>query len=896
MAVKKSELYSILWEACNKLRGGVEPSRYKDYVLVLLFFKYVSDRYKGKRFAEFEVNEGASFDDLVKAAGKSDVGERVDIIIQKFLEDNKLKGLLPDVSFNNPDELGKGKELVDKVSGLIRVFQNPAIDFKSNMASGDDIIGDAYEYFMMKFAQESGKSKGQFYTPSEVSRTVARLIGIGNIDTTAQRPYTLHDPAAGSGSLLIRAADEAPTRADGSSLVDIYGQEKYPDTAGLAKMNFILHNKATGEIKASNTLSDPQYINDFGELTKFDFIVMNPPFSDKDWTDGIKVDKDKFKRFDGYSTTPPKKNGDYAWFLHVLKALKSTGKAGIILPHGILFRGNSEETIRKEILKKKWIKGIVSLPSNLFYGTGIPACIILVDKENADERKGIFFIDASDGYKKDGDKNRLREQDIEKIVQTFNNKTEINGYSRFVSYEEIDKNHDGNLNVPRYIQKIDETLPQNIESHLNGGIPKLDIESLEKLWEVSPGLKTKLFKPKDEIKGIFDLKVIPEAVEETIAQDSNIEGEATKESEQLFSDFEKSAADTLLGINADTDPKKIIRHLGFAMLASYDASKIISNYDAYDVLLNYWNEKLQDDVYVIKSLGYEAAREIEYVYATKKGKDENGDEIKVEDKSKIKSFDGVLIPREIIEKEYFATELNEIEKLNEQVNILISEMDEMIEEQSGEESLFAEVLNDKGDSITKGNLNNRIKLIESKKESEDAAVLAELLGYFNDDKLKAEDFAQQQSNIANYDIRNKDGKLGKQKISTAIKLAKETATIPEDFMEEYTLLLAYQEKVEQLEKINKTINDKISELDEKVTNKYSEISMEEIKTLLFDKKWMTRIREDIKIELDSAMNLWISKVHTIANRYEKTLSDIEEETKKSEAEVKAALERMGYKW
>lgn len=163
MAVKKSELYSILWKACNKLRGGVEPSRYKDYVLVLLFFKYVSDRYKGKRFAEFTVNEGASFDDLVKAKGKSDVGERVDVIIQKFLEDNRLKGLLPDVSFNNPDELGKGKELVDKVSGLIAVFENPAIDFKSNVASGDDIIGDAYEYFMMKFAQESGKSKGQFY-------------------------------------------------------------------------------------------------------------------------------------------------------------------------------------------------------------------------------------------------------------------------------------------------------------------------------------------------------------------------------------------------------------------------------------------------------------------------------------------------------------------------------------------------------------------------------------------------------------------------------------------------------------------------------------------------------------------------------------------------------------
>lgn len=436
MAVKKSELYSLLWEACNKLRGGVEPSRYKDYVLVLLFFKYVSDRYKGQPFAEFTVSQGASFDDLIAAKGRSDIGERVDKILQKFLEDNRLQGALPDVSFNNREELGSGKELVDRVTGLIGVFQNPAIDFKNNRASGDDIIGDAYEYFMMKFAQESGKSKGQFYTPSEVSRIIARLIGIGDIKQMPNKKWTLHDPAAGSGSLLIRAADEAPMDENGDSIVTIFGQEKYPDTAGLAKMNFVLHNKGTGEIKSGNTLADPQYLDEFGELKKFDFIVMNPPFSDKDWTDGITTTKDKFRRFDGFGI-PPEKNGDYAWFLHVLKALDSNGKAGIILPHGVLFRGNAEESIRIEVLKKKYIKGIVSLPGNLFYGTGIPACIIIIDKENADERDGIFLIDASRGYKKDGNKNRLREQDIEKIVQTFTHRLEIKGYSRFVKYSDI---------------------------------------------------------------------------------------------------------------------------------------------------------------------------------------------------------------------------------------------------------------------------------------------------------------------------------------------------------------------------------------------------------------------------------------------------------------------------
>ena len=357
MAVKKSELYSILWEACNKLRGGVEPARYKDYVLVLLFHKYVSDRYKGQPYAMFTVNPGTSFDDLVLAKGKPDVGERVDKILQKFLEDNHLQGALPDVSFNNADELGSGKELVDKVSGLIGVFQNPAIDFRTNRASGDDIIGDAYEYFMMKFAQESGKSKGQFYTPSEVSRIIARLIGIGNIKQSADKYWTLYDPAAGSGSLLIRAADEAPIDEDGNSIVTIYGQEKDHSTAGLATMNLILHQKGNGQILKGNTLVNPQFKDDFGQLRKFDFVVMNPPFSDKSWSDGLKASSDKYKRFEGFGI-PPEKNGDYAWFLHVLKSLNSTGKAGIVMPHGVLFRGNAEETIRIQLLNTHYIKGM----------------------------------------------------------------------------------------------------------------------------------------------------------------------------------------------------------------------------------------------------------------------------------------------------------------------------------------------------------------------------------------------------------------------------------------------------------------------------------------------------------------------------------------------------------
>ena len=896
MAVKKSELYSLLWEACNKLRGGVEPARYKDYVLVLLFFKYVSDRYKGQPFAEFKISDGASFDDLIKAKGKSDVGERVDKILQKFLEDNKLQGALPDVSFNNPDELGYGKELVDKVSGLIAVFQNPAIDFKNNRASGDDIIGDAYEYFMMKFAQESGKSKGQFYTPSEVSRIIARLIGIGNIKQMPTKKWTLYDPAAGSGSLLIRAADEAPVDENGDSIVTIFGQEKDIATAGLARMNLILHQKGTGEIKKGNTLASPAFTDEFGELKKFDFIVMNPPFSDKSWSDGIKATEDKYKRFDGYGI-PPEKNGDYAWFLHVLKSLDSNGKAGIIMPHGILFRGNSEETIRIAILRKRWIKGIISLPANLFYGTGIPACIVIIDKEDADKREGIFLIDASRGFKKDGNKNRLREQDIEKIVRTFINQDEIEGYSRFVKYSDILEKNAGNLNVSRYIQKIDDTLPQNIAAHLKGGIPGTDIDSLKRLWSISPALKQKIFTCTDNQQNIYHLAIPSENIEEAIWQDVDVQNEKKKEVETMFTQWRDAVKSILLNINSETNPKQLIRTISSMLLDTYKSALLLDNYDVYDCLMNYWNAKLQDDVYAIKAYGYEAGREIEYEYAQKKVKDENGETVTVDDTSKVKSFDGVLIPKEIIEMSYFPEELDTINALTEKSVALGAELDEMREEESGDDGLLKEVLNENGDGIPKANLNKRLKELESKKTSAVMDAMTKLMTLFDEGKTdEMEALISKAPELAEFDIRNKNGTFGKAKLKAALKLAMDSAVVPEIYKEEYDALLAYQAKMIEKEETDKAIKEAQKALDDKVQAKYGELTVDEIKHILFDMKWMAKLEASIRDEIELVLNSMSSKVLLIAKRYEHTLREIEEDTEKSRQAVMAALERMGYKW
>lgn len=896
MAVKKSELYSMLWEACNKLRGGVEPARYKDYVLVLLFHKYVSDRYKGDPLAVYKVTDKTSFDALIETKGKPDIGEQVDKIIRKFMDDNQLQGSLPDVSFNNTDELGSGKELVDKVSGLIGVFQNPAIDFRNNRASGDDIIGDAYEYFMMKFAQESGKSKGQFYTPSEVSRIIARLIGIGDIKPIPDKSWTLYDPAAGSGSLLIRAADEAPRDAFGDPLVTIFGQEKDHSTAGLANMNLVLHQKGMGRVERGNTLVAPFFKDSFGQLRTFDFIVMNPPFSDKSWSDGLKASKDPYHRFEGFGI-PPEKNGDFAWFLHVIKSLDSKGKAGIVMPLGVLFRGSAEESIRKEILKRRYIKGIVGLPANLFYGTGIPACLVFIDKESAETREGIFFIDASSGFRKDGNKNRLREQDIEKIVRVYIAQEEIRGYSRMVPYSEItDKNtNNGNMNVPRYIQKVDSSLPQNIAAHLRGGIPKHDIDTLDRLWTVSGELKDAIFTCVDAAHEIYQLALASDAIEVAFEQDAKLQAERRKEGTEVFETWRGDVRELLLGITGKTDPRLFIRGMGSMILEAYRGSLLLDHYDIYDCLMNYWNEGLQDDVYAIKAYGYGAAREVEYTYAQKKVKDVRGETIMVDDKSKVKSFDGVLLPRAIIEAEYFADELAALQKLTDRREEIASAMEEMREEESGEEGLFRDVLSESGD-LRRANLTKRIKFLESKKTSPEMAALQKITELFEPGVTDAADrVIRETPAVENYNIRNKNGTLTTAKLRAALKDAAAEAMLPEVYRDEYEALMTYQGKLNEYDALGKKIKAAQKALDALVLAKYRVLTDDELKHLLFDCKWMPRLYADISGEIDRILNDYASRVIIIAKRYEHTLSEIEDKTVKSREAVRQALERMGYK-
>ena len=483
MPIKKSDLYSSLWTACDSLRGGMDASQYKDYVLTLLFIKYVSDKYANSKDLRPAViiPKGASFTDLVALKGKDGIGEKIIThIIGPLTKSNDRLSRNDFPDFNDPNKLGEGKAMVDRLTDLISIFQKPELDFSGNRADHDDILGDAYEYLMRHFASESGKSKGQFYTPSEVSRIIAYVIGIS--PKNAKASTTVYDPTSGSGSLLLKVAAQSGTR------ITIEGQEMDVTTAGLARMNMILHDFPTAKIETGNTLSDPKF-KDGNKLRTYDYVVANPPFSVKTWTTGLTPENDPYERFAW--GVPPTKQGDYAFLLHILRSMKSTGKAACILPHGVLFRGGAEGVIRSQLVRSGYLKGIIGLPANLFYGTGIPACILVLDKENATARKGIFMMDASKGFMKDGNKNRLRERDIHRIVDTFTKQSDEVKFARMVPVAEIaDPKNDFNLNLPRYIDTTELEDLQDIDGHLRGGIPERDLTGAESLiapyWKVLP--------------------------------------------------------------------------------------------------------------------------------------------------------------------------------------------------------------------------------------------------------------------------------------------------------------------------------------------------------------------------------------------------------------------------
>jgi len=692
MAIKKTELYSSLWAGCDELRGGMDASQYKDYVLTLLFLKYVSDKYKDDPYGMIEIPQGASFDDMVALKGDKEIGEKINKIISALAEANDLKSVIDVADFNDEDKLGKGKEMIDRLSKLIGIFEG--LDLSTNRADGDDLLGDAYEYLMRHFATESGKSKGQFYTPSEVSRVLAKLIGI-----TADTPQdaTVYDPTCGSGSLLLKASDEAPRG------LSIFGQEMDNATSALARMNMILHNNATAKIWKGNTLAEPQWKDSEGQLKTFDFAVANPPFSNKNWTNGIDPNHDKFGRF--VWGIPPEKNGDYTFLLHILKSLKNTGKGAVILPHGVLFRGNAEARIREKLIQQGYIKGIIGLPANLFYGTGIPACIIVIDKANAHVRTGIFMVDASKGFIKDGNKNRLRAQDIHKIVDVFTKQLELPRYSRMVTVAEIAKN-DYNLNIPRYIDASEPEDLHDLSAHLQGGIPNRDIDALARYWTVFPNLRAQLFAP--ERDGYSTGLVAAAQVKSTILQHPEFQSFASQSLTPFRAWCTRAALDQ---IKQGDHAKTLIERLSEDLLTSYSQTPLLSKYDIYQILMDYWAAVMQDDVSVVVQDGWAAAGQLYKLEAAKGEKLKETPDLTIQ---KVK-YKAEVIPPALIVARYFTPQQTQVDTLQAALDEATQHLESYLEEHSGDDGLLSDALNDK-DKVTKASVTARLKLTRDAEE------------------------------------------------------------------------------------------------------------------------------------------------------------------------------------
>lgn len=890
MAVKKTELYSSLWASCDALRGGMDSSQYKDYILTLLFMKYVTDKFKGQKYGDLTVFDkahdpnpdpekrtGCSFDDFIALKSNKNIGEGMDKIIARLAEVNdSLKGVIDIAHFNDEQKIGVGQEMVDKLTKLIAIFQRPELNFTHNKAEGDDIIGDAYEYLMRNFASESGKSKGQFYTPAEVSRILAKVIGI---DHCKNHDAEICDPACGSGSLLIRAMAEAPFEIAG------YGQEKDSSTAGLAKMNAVLHNKSWIDIRSGNTFSNPRFISetDASELRSFDYVVANPPFSMKNWTDGVQ----EYGRFDGYGDRPPEKNGDYAWLMHILKTLKSDGKAAVILPHGVLYRGNAEETIRTKIIDKGWIKGIVSLPSNLFYGTGIPACILIIDKEGAANRQGIFMIDASKGYVKDGNKNRLREQDIYRIVTTFNEQIQDDPkYARLVPYSEIkNKRNNYNLNITRYIDSSDGEDAQNIDAHIHGGIPAADIDGLEKFWEVFDSLRESLF---EEMRpGFYKLIADKDEIRNVVYSNEAFAayGDLVDEA---FIKWKEYAYPQLISIDEELEIKAMIVDLANELIKLYEPLVLLDKYDVYQVLLAYWNEIMNDDVIMIATdeKGYALARETENIMGEYTSGKKKGEE-------KVVGWEGKLIPKAIIADHFFASEKSAIEEMEDLAAQTEAKITEMIEE-ADEESVLAELTED--GKVKAKDIEAKIAEILGSVTSPEIKAIEEMYSIWSDISKKADYTAYIAKHSLCKIVLNEKGSTSKTAVSAKIKELRAAAPIPASYAEDYEQLTALNELMTRSDEYAKTVKTLYKELDEKCKEQYEKLTDDEIIDLLVNKKWFNTIANGINELYTSISHTLANRVVVLVERYETTLPELSKNVDDYEAKVKEHLERMGFKW
>lgn len=673
----------MLWESCDALRGGMDPSQYKDYVLTMLFVKYVSDKKRAGDEMLSDLPDDCLFERFKSLKNNPNIGEEINKALERLAVEMGLDNAFTNADFNNEDKLGKGKDKVDTITSLIEVFENKNLDFGTNRAGDDDLIGDAYEYLMRNFASHSGKSKGQFYTPSEVSRLMAKILDIRG-DQSQQ--INIYDPACGSGSLLLRAMAEG--KKDGT-VIGIYGQEKDLATYNMARMNMVLHGMYWSDLRQDDTLNSPQH-RQGTQLDTFDYVVANPPFSLKKWMKSAK-EQDVYGRWSpldaelprlDHSGVPPTSKGDYAFLLHIIRSVKPQGKGACILPHGVLFRGSvekgeAEATIRKELVRSHIVRGIIGLPPNLFYGTGIPACIIIIDKAHAAQSKGIFMIDAKEGFTKDGAKNRLREQDIQRIHDAWVTGRPVEHFCRLVEWDEIERNG-YNLNLPRYIQPRSTEVQQDLYAHMHGGLPLLDVtEEFTRLWAVCPSLRALIFEPHATNQGYMQLTEAARRDLSTLIISDDSYQEQRQNAEAAFQRWYEYMEQDVTLLDKGCTPRNKITEWSTQLLEDFTHQiSLIDRYDIFDELMKYWNDEcMQDDLYLISRDGWTVSVQLPI---SKSGKNKG----KIKKTFNYDELECDLVPVSILVARYFSKEQADIERKQQLMDAEQATMESITEQWS----------------------------------------------------------------------------------------------------------------------------------------------------------------------------------------------------------------------
>lgn len=853
MVKTSDEIKRLLWDGANDLRGSMDASKYKDYMLGLMFYKFLSDKTleafkdaaqpedKTKLLEEYKqayIEYGKDLTTMIQDM----LGYYVqpDYLYQSWLEDikngdfelqkvidslnafertiavhednNDFKGLFSSsiIDLNN-SALGSDLHKRSKnIKDLILLFS----DLDMVTLQEEDILGDAYEYLIAQFASNAGKKAGEFYTPRQVSEVMAQIIA----KTTDVK--SIYDPTVGSGSLLLTVKKHLTK--DAQRILHYYGQEYITETYNLTRMNLILHGVRPEkmDIRNGNTLAQdwPEDPGKPNEGVQFDAVVMNPPYSDKKWNERedmpLKVND---PRFSDFGVLPPKTKGDFAYLMHGLYHLGQKGTMAIVLPHGVLFRGSSEGEIRKRLIEKNYLDTIIGLPSNLFSNTGIPVCVLILKKDRALDAP-VQIIDASKNFIKVAKQNVLQEKDIAKIVDTHVNKLEIKGYSHLASREEIIEN-EYNLNIPRYVESIEKDIPQDVDGHLYGGIPQHNIDGLEILNDT---VKDKLQSALEPIrKGYVNLvKDINELTEEVL-KDERVQEKSSKIADEI-NVFINKYMNEIKQINKDTpliDLRENMLNEIKEILTSY---RHVDTYLGYQVVAEIWKEGLSHDAELIALEGYYNAARIRKENMVTKG---TGDKKRQEQDGWI----GAVIPNELIISELYQDEQEEIESLNMRLSEIESELNELVEAAKVEDSEEYDALYD----VIKKN---------EEDEPQDA---------FESKKVKAE--------LKTID-KNSD---------------------------EYKLLKQVDKLFSEKSKVSKDVKSKDKDLKEAAQFRITELNDEEVE-LLTQKKWFGDTVEKIVLLVEQPIKDELSTLEMLHERYKDTLDDIDSEI----SELEKSLEEM----